>query len=246
MKIDEEILMAYADGELDTAARTTVETALREDPALAARVAAHRTLREQLSSAFASELDEPVPPHLLAAARGEPRITVARLDDARKRVHSAPRTNWSWPQWSAMAASVVFGVVIGQLTLRAPADDFYSNESGAIVAAGQLDHALTAALANDGSDHVKIGVSFRDRAGVYCRSFARLGEVSVTGLACRDGNTWRVDILERGAMQAEMGPGFRTAGSMVSPAVAAVIAARAEGDMLDRDAERAARERGWQ
>lgn len=251
MKFDEETLMAYADGELSAAARAELEVALRADPGLAARVAVHQRLRERLSSAFAEGLEEPVPAQLLATARGEPISSVAQLEDARRRSprKAAPpdaRSNWSWPQWSAMAASVVFGIVLGQLALRAPAADFYISETGAIVAAGQVERALTAALANDSSNAVNIGVSFRDNAGVYCRSFARQSEVPLTGLACRDGQTWRLEMLEHGSAQTENGPEFRTAGSVVSPAVAAAIAARADGEMLDRDDELAARDRGWQ
>jgi hypothetical protein len=66
MTISDEILMAYADGELDSAARSEVEAAMREDPEIARRVAAHRLLRQRVQAAYAAELEQEVPERLLA------------------------------------------------------------------------------------------------------------------------------------------------------------------------------------
>jgi len=52
MTISDEILMAYADGELDAAARAAVESAMREDPQIEKRVAAHRALRRRVQAAY--------------------------------------------------------------------------------------------------------------------------------------------------------------------------------------------------
>ena len=69
MTISDEILMAYADGELDAAAREAVESAMREDPQIEKRVAAHRALRRRVQAAYSGELSEGVPERLLRAAR---------------------------------------------------------------------------------------------------------------------------------------------------------------------------------
>ena len=45
MSFSEETLMAFADGEVDEATRRAVEQAIRHDPALAARVRRHQSLR---------------------------------------------------------------------------------------------------------------------------------------------------------------------------------------------------------
>ena len=68
MKYSDEILMAYADGELEEPRRSEVEHAVRADPALAAIVERHRALRRDVFSAFAGVLDEPVPPQLRPGA----------------------------------------------------------------------------------------------------------------------------------------------------------------------------------
>src|SRR3546814_3269751 len=67
MKIDEETLMAFADGQLSGPQANAVAAAVAGDPVLAEKLAQHRQLRETMASAFAPVLDEPVPPSLAAA-----------------------------------------------------------------------------------------------------------------------------------------------------------------------------------
>ncbi|HEU4625592.1 MAG TPA: hypothetical protein VFS52_12545 [Steroidobacteraceae bacterium] len=73
MIITEELLMAYADGELagpeHAADRTRIEAALRADPQIARRIESHRALRRELSASFDRVLDEPVPARLAGAVR---------------------------------------------------------------------------------------------------------------------------------------------------------------------------------
>ena len=129
MTISDELLMAYVDGELDTQARSEVERAIESDPEVARRVSRQRALRDRLRAAFDGVLSEPVPDRLVTAARGAP-ATSARegnqeagvTDLAQTRADRAAaqraRRRWSWPEWSAIAASVVLGAVIGHLRLE--------------------------------------------------------------------------------------------------------------------------------
>jgi anti-sigma factor RsiW len=87
MTISDEILMAYADGELNAATRASVEAAMQDDPEIRKRVAHHRALRETMRGAFSSVLDEPVPDRLIQAARGQstaPESAVVDLSLARE------------------------------------------------------------------------------------------------------------------------------------------------------------------
>jgi len=72
MTFSEETLMAYVDGELDAKARADVEAAMAADPEVAERVARHEALRLRVQAAFGAVLDEPVPEHLMSAARTAP------------------------------------------------------------------------------------------------------------------------------------------------------------------------------
>ncbi len=112
MNYSDEILMAYADGELGEPQRSEVEAAVRTDPALASIVEGHRALRRDVSAAFAGVLDEPVPARLQAApararcSRSRPRATPGRAPRPR-------RSKRSWPTWAALAATLVVGVLAG-------------------------------------------------------------------------------------------------------------------------------------
>ncbi|MBC7983706.1 MAG: zf-HC2 domain-containing protein, partial [Candidatus Obscuribacterales bacterium] len=67
MNITDEMLMAYADGELDVATRAEIERAIAANSELAKQVAGHRALRIQLNNTFDSVLAEAVPARLNTA-----------------------------------------------------------------------------------------------------------------------------------------------------------------------------------
>jgi hypothetical protein len=253
MSFSDEVLMAYADGELEPAVRDEVEQAMRRDPEVAAAVERHRALRADVFAAFAGVLDEPVPERLQphptvtapAPADGPVRIDALAAAGARP---LAPR--WRWPQWGAMAASLAVGVLSGVLGWRnlhgADADAPVATRDGALVAQGQLADVLsrqlasTSANANADGKGPRVGLSFRARDGHYCRSF-QLG--ASAGLACREGGQWRIPVLAEGERE---GGAYRQAGNALPPAVLDAIDGRIAGGTLDAAAERAASGRGWE
>ena len=242
MSFSDEILMAYADGELDAALREQVEQAMRSDPQVAAAVERHRALRADVFAAFAGVLDEPVPARLQPQPASPVRIDALQAAGARP---LPPR--WSWQNWGALAASLVVGVLAGALGWRGthPADGaaLFGRQGDALVARGPLADALSqqlAAASAPGAGGVRMGVSFRARDGAYCRSFT-LG--ANAGLACRGGQEWRIPVLaESERQQGE----YRQAGTALPAAVLDAIDQRIAGPALDAQAERAARARGWQ
>ncbi|MDB5937003.1 MAG: hypothetical protein JWQ01_4347 [Massilia sp.] len=242
MKFTDDVLMAYADGELEPAERAAVEEAMRGDPAVAAAVAGHRALRQDVFAAFSPVVDEPVPERLLAAAGA---ARVVRLDNVReRRAKAAAARRWSWPEWGALAATLVVGVFAGSLglnRLQGTGDlAIARGAGGALMASGRLDDALTHQLAGTGQGDARIGMSFVSNAGGYCRSFA-LG--ALAGLACREGGKWNIPVLARGVAQESA---YRQAASELPPAVLEAIDARIEGTTLDSRAEGLARDRGWE
>lgn len=248
MNYDDDTLMAYADGELDPAQRAAIAQAMRDDPAVAAAVARHQALRQDVFAAFAGTLEEPVPERLqppaaarvldLGAARAA-RDATALEDRARL------RRRVSWPQWGALAASLAVGVLAGSLGTgwlgggSAPA--LAQGPGGELAAGGRLAVALDRQLAQDGgTGEVRVGLSFQSASGGYCRTF-QLGGSS--GLACREGGRWRIPVLaDSPAPQAD----YRQASAQLPPAVLDAVDARIKGSTLDAAAERAARDRGWE
>ena len=152
MTISDEMLMAFADGELDPAAAAAVEAALHDDPRLAAQVAEHRALRARVQAAFSEELDEPVPRRLIdTATRAVPAAVdapkIVPIDAARTR---RERSRWRAPLPLAMAASLAFGITIGFLAWHSPVPLLGENAQGALVADGGLARALSDQLAGPG------------------------------------------------------------------------------------------------
>jgi hypothetical protein len=237
MRITDEQLMAYADGELDAAAVAEVEVAIAADPALAEAVARHRALRRQLRDAFAPALDEPVPEHLLALVRA-PAAPAAPV------VALRPRRRWALPEWAGLAAALVLGVALSQAFLQPGEADLRTVAGGALRADGALAQALDRQLAADNraDGRIAIGLSFRDGSGAYCRSFVLRQARPLAGLACRGDDGWHVPVTSEAA--AENGE-LRPAAAALPPAVLLAVETRLAGDTLDADAERRARDAGW-
>lgn len=257
MSPTDEMLMAYADGELDGAEhareRAAVEAALKVNADVARRIEEHRALRNRLKATFDPVLDEPVPDRLVTAVRGT--AAIADLGRAREARATATRARKSWglPQWSAIAASLVIGAIIGRAALQSPELSPIGSRDGHLVAQAELADALSNQLANtqpaDGVVHII--ASFKSKAGNYCRTFMfhggrKVGDVG--GLACRTGNEWNLHTL------ASMSPpptataegGFRQAGEQMPASVLAAADSEISGDPLDSSDEARAKDAGWQ
>jgi hypothetical protein len=251
MTISDEILMAYADGELDAATRANVEAAMQADPEIRKRVARHRALRETMRGAFSAVLDEPVPDRLIQAARGQtaaPKSAVVDLSvakEAARRKKSAAPPRW---QSAAMAASLLLGLGLGFLAWHGPVGALIQpGAGGGLIAAAALAEALSNQLSDDRSQLgvAVAGLSFRDKSGDYCRTFSLTGSAASSGLACHEGADWRIKALAQLPHAAANSGNFRTAGSADSPAIRAAVEGSIDGEPLDRAGEIAARSAGW-
>ena len=254
--------MAYVDGELAPADLAAFEARLAHEPGLAAAVARERALRASLASAYAPELDEPVPAALLdLLAMPEPAIKPVAANDAvaigandayRGRLPHALR--WRWAEWGAMAACLVLGVMLGARVLAPRATSGGDTlalgvaNNGAVVAQGALRDALeqhVAGIVLDPNSPVVVGLTFRNHAKEYCRTFT-LDNAS-SGIACKQADGWVVANLEHAPANAASGSAgaYRMAASPFSPALLQSIDAMRDGDTLDAAAEAAAKAKGW-
>jgi hypothetical protein len=244
MTFSDETVMAYVDGELDDATRAALEVAMTTDTDLAERVAHERRLLARLHSEFDPVLREPIPERLLAAANA----TAAKARTGNiiglKRI---PARDWSWPQWSAIAASLILGVLIAPLLRHEPSEGPLGIRDGKVLASGALARALSEQLASNqvANAPVQIGVSFLSRNGDYCRTFMLREKSTVAGLACRVGRGWRLEAMA--AMDhATSGSGeYQPAASSLPPAIEQSVDELIAGDPLDAKAEAAARGNGW-
>jgi hypothetical protein len=244
MIFSDETVMAYLDGELDEATRAALEVAMTTDMDLADRVARERSLRARLHSEFDPVLREPIPERLLVAAKGSSAKGPTGNIISLKRI---PARDWSWPQWSAIAASLILGVLIAPLLRHEPNEGPLGIRDGKVLASGVLAHALSEQLASNqvANAPVHLGVSFLSRNGNYCRTFMLRDKSAVAGLACREGESWRLQALAA-ADRATSGSGeYKPAASSLPPAVEQSVDALIVGDPLDAKGEAAARGEGW-
>ncbi len=262
MTISDETIMAYSDGELGGEERAAVERAIRENPELEKRLARHRALRDRITLAYSAELSEPVSERLLAAARRAAtspttgkvvNLNAAHAAMARRAARDDSRAandessyKPGWQSLGGMAAGILLGLGVGYGLWQQGGTPIARDAGGALIATGRLKSALTAQLAAEQTptSRVHIGISFRDKAGGFCRSFALSGMAAV-GVACHHGGEWQIQALMKG-QGGEDGGQYRTAGTEMPPLLLKSIEAEISGEPLDQAAEAVARQQGWQ
>lgn len=245
MTFSDEVLMAYADGELDSRTRAAVEAAMAADPEIARRIARHEALRSRVHGALRQVLDEPVPERLLETVRRAPSSPrVSRVGPVVRR----PAGGWAWSRWTAIAASLLIGVIAGRMAFQRAGDRGpIATGGGVFLARGALADALSNQLASApaAAGRVRVGVSFRAKSGEYCRTFTLRQEATLAGLACRTRAGWRIGVLARAQSPGGGSGAYREAASSMPPAVVAAVNAEIAGEPLGANAEAAARARDW-
>lgn len=234
MSVTRDDLAAFADGELSGVRARAVEAALAADPALMRDLEQHRALKARLCAHFNSIVSEPVPETLTAllqTATEQPVSNVVGFAEARDRIAEKRRLpRWSWVAGPALAASLALVVLV-------PRD---GDDTGAYAdskLAGVLDQRLVAQQSP--GEATRVLLSFRDRAGAYCRAFSGSDG---GGIACRDAAGWKLEAVGEGSQGSDSD--YRMAGAG-DAAILARAQAMAEGAALDGDQETAARASGW-
>ncbi|WEF24209.1 hypothetical protein [Paracoccus sp. S3-43] len=186
MQIDDETLMALADGELDGAEAARVSAAIADDPEAQARLRRFAETRARLRALSA-------PP----AGQGDDNDLIARIRAASVPAQApaapAPATpgvaaNRNRAPWAAIAAGLTAALVgLGWWQMGgAPA----GLEQAEIAALDSLPSGEAAVL-EDGRDLTVIA-SYRTAEGMFCREYETARDARVTvSVACRDGGGWQ-------------------------------------------------------
>ncbi|MGB7373263.1 anti-sigma factor family protein [Pontixanthobacter sp.] len=236
MTITPEELAAFADGELAGAREAEIAAMIEADPQLAANIAAHNALKQQLGAHFAPILEQPLPDRLTAPLRKDdnvadfqpaktPHAPMAANDD------SVPLKRWGWIAGPALAASLAVAIFLPR---GGDGAEGYAN--------AQLAAALNSQLvADQGSDaDTRILLSFRNESGEFCRAFSGS---DASGIACRDPSGWQ--LRHSGSAGEQRSTEFRQAGNALTDLMAAAQN-MAVGPALDETEEAAAKKNGWQ
>ncbi|MBL8649886.1 MAG: anti-sigma factor [Sphingopyxis sp.] len=234
MSFDSATIAAFVDGELDDLTARRIEREAATDPALAAEIARYRALTARLQRHYGPVVDETIPDDFLKLL-GRADADAPAVDTSLAARRDAKRARFAPMHWGAIAAALVLGLTLGTRPWQGQPD--IASSGGTLIAAGGLETALDTQLAsNQGADApVRIGLSFRDTQGRYCRSFSSSG---TDGIGCRNGADWQIERTLPGAKASD----YRQA---ASGELAAAAAAMMAGDPLDEAAERDARDAGW-
>lgn len=257
-EFSDEILMAFADGELDEETMRRVEAALETDDELMARIAMFMETRAAASEALKPVLDEPVPDELVARVR----VMAAAQSDA-QRAADAPATGGdnvvafrrpadqaalpdAGPSRFLMAMAASLLVIVGGAggyLLRGGG----LAETGALQVAGTVGPALAAILdkaasgdevaVGEGQGTVRLVSAFELGSGQLCREYelARPGAPGLVSVACRKASTWETRLA---VARPEGEDGYAPASSLET--VDAFLTSIGAGQPLDADAEKKA------
>ncbi|WP_428630808.1 anti-sigma factor family protein [Sphingopyxis sp.] len=230
MSFDLATVAAFVDGELDDLTARRIEREAETNALLATEIARHRALKAQLTAHFGPVAEEAVPERLRSLLAVDHKIDTSLVDR-----RDAKRARFSAIHWGAIAASLVLGLTVG-LRPWMPAADV-STDNGTLVAAGQLARSLDTQLASNqpGDAAVRVGLSFEDKTGRYCRSFESR---TLDGIGCRVGDRWQLERTLRGQASGD----YRQASS---GELAGVVADMMGQGALDAEDERKARDAGW-
>ena len=248
MTVTRVTLMAFVDGELAPDEERRVAAEVAKDPELSAYVAQQKELAVKLKTAFAPVLEQPLPAQIERTVREAqipyPPLASRVIKGVRRFWEPAPRFGSTWISAGALAAGIVLGVVIaGSFDTGA----YLGTKGGALVAQGELARVLTAELAPEQTREsaARIGVSFLNKDGAFCRSFETRAGASgaVAGLACFGDGVWQIFVLASATPRGT--GGFTTAGGEMPATVRSALNDMISGDPLNAEQERAARNQGW-
>jgi anti-sigma factor RsiW len=256
--ITSEMLMAYADGVLDADTTARIEAALPDRPDWQAELAGYALTRDRLAHAFDDALSEPVPDALTRLVLGGASDSAGDVGTAPPAPPSTgqvlrfPTERRRLPMGRLAAAAAVFaagtlagggGAAFLQVASReAPNATIMlaSTLAPADPLARVLESAPSAVTVSLGDDRrVRPVQSFARADGTLCREFeaGREGAGGVVGLACREPEGWRVDMLLATPHAPALDGGFATASGAHSEAIDARLDAMGAGDGFDAATE---------
>ena len=204
--VPDEIIMAYADGQVSAEEKAWFESMLATDPALRSRLNPFVATGPGQFSAFDAVLSAPVPDRLLETVRG---ITPA----AKKKLAQPGLFERLFPNGFGLmpvagyAAALMVGIGLGSALLgtSSSVEPLVRADRDGFVAAGKLQVALNTTPSNDrrliSEGDIRPVLTVRDRDGRVCRQYEIVGpgKAGPQGFACRENDgDWRIRVLTGG------------------------------------------------
>lgn len=241
-RLDDETLLAYADGELDPRRAAEVEVRLRDDPEARQRLERLRESARLARDAFRDTLEAPVPERLLKALDQDSAPAMAKVLPFKTRSRP-PR---SLPL-KAAAAVLVAALGLGLLWIGTPAPRPPLAGTDALLQKALETRPGGRSLADGGREITPL-LTVRSGDGGYCRQFQeQRGGEGYLGVACRNRDgVWLIRVLLARALLAQPADSYGPASGPAPAAPAALLDALTEGQALTPAQEAGLLERGWQ
>jgi anti-sigma factor RsiW len=242
----DEILMAYADGELPADQAHAVAAAAAVDPAIAQRIAFFRTSSQIVRVAFEPVLEQPIPDHLRATVMA---LGTQKQGWEAQRVpgplQAATRKS-PWPQL-ALAAALACAIGISAGWVGAQRWQAPGGAASLAVAVVAMPRALVEVLASvpagqrvtvmlDGRAAAVLPVASYGAAAQFCRELdVRWSQNSAPDslriIGCRTGREWRLDAIARGAVAPYSADSYEPASGSRDLGTSIGIGSRLDADM---------------
>jgi hypothetical protein len=241
-----ERIAAFLDGALGDADQAAFEAELEHDADLAAEVERMMGNDALVREAFAGPIEEGVDDALverMGLAKESP-AKVVELDDYRADTPASANDNppfwrrWQVPLGGAIAAALALTLILASQQGAAPGSGFDAALDG--TPSGQV-----AAL--DGGRELTPLLTFQAGDGRYCREFSiGKGQAGGTGIACRTGEGWKVEALDKGATELTKGSEIALASGEDGAGLDAAYSRLDAGDPMGTERENSLISSGWQ
>lgn len=268
-EISNEVLMAYADGELEDDMRIQVEAFLAHDPNAQKRLAVFTATGRNLANIFDRPMGEPVPARLIygivSLSESAGASQIAQQSDAKVVfLQNRRRPSSMVTPTRALAASLAGLLAVGSsvwLLKHASPDDqsmFGSvlSANGEKIAGDGLASALETVPSAKTAERtitsevalIRPTFSFATLTSSYCRQYDifRQKLTALTGVACREPNgSWRIEAQMPTVARSSSSDVVSPAGKEDLAPIEAVVDRLISGDVLGPDDEARAISSGW-
>jgi hypothetical protein len=253
--VPDEIIMAYADGQVSAEERAWFESMLATDPGLRMRLDPFVATGPGQFSAFDAVLSAPVPDRLLDTIRGT--VSVSKKPAVKPGLFERLFPNgFGVMPAVGYAATLLVGVGVGSALLGSGQreETLVRADRDGFVATGRLQVALDRTPSNDKrlikEGDIRPVLTVRDRDGRVCRQYEIIGpgKAGPQGFACRetDGD-WRIRVLTGGTDQngSAQTVGQNSEGAAINSMVGTVVKSLPGQSELTAAEELFLIEKGW-
>jgi anti-sigma factor RsiW len=266
--ISDEVLMSYADGELDTATAAQVEAALVHDHDARARFAVFAATGRVLGEMYSKPMHQPVPQQLVdAVLSANPGATGGAVPSAKiipfdrvTRAKQPPVTRW---MLAAACVSIIAVAAGSRWIADMPRHNFDATfgiataRDGTRIAGVQLAAALETVPSGTASYHIIDGtaaavkpvLSFAATVGGYCRQYEITNDKSdnaLAGVACRSAQSgWQIEGQAVTAAAQRPQSAIRPASNDSSAEIDALVERLMSGDAIGLEEEAGVMREGW-